>query len=161
MIATAPHFTPPGFFARTVNRTYGLLTALGLSPSSSYLLQTYGRKTGLLRSTPVNLLRHGTKLYLVGTRGRTQWSRNAIVSGRLTLRRGRSVFAFRCRELPNEDKAEILRHYLIRFNWMVRRFFPLRSDADSAAFGAIVDRYPVFELLPELPLTSDHPAAAR
>jgi deazaflavin-dependent oxidoreductase (nitroreductase family) len=159
MISAVPHFTPPGFLARSINRAYGWLTALGLSPSSSYLLQTHGRKTGLLRSTPVNLLHRGTKFYLVGTRGHTLWSRNAAASGHVTLKRGRTLFAFRCCEMANEDKVEILREYLIRFNWMVWRFFPVRFDADSSAFAAIADRYPVFELLPELPPSSEPPTA--
>jgi deazaflavin-dependent oxidoreductase (nitroreductase family) len=154
MMSAVPYFVPPGFLARIINRVYGGLTALGLSLSSSYLLQTHGRKSGLLRSTPVNLLRCGTKLYLVGTRGHTQWSRNAAASRQLTLKRGRMLFAFRCREVPDDDKAEILKTYLIRFNWMAWRFFPVRRDADLSAFAAIADRYPVFELLPELALTT-------
>lgn len=142
----AVHFNPPGFFARIINRLYGRLTSLGLGPSDSYLLQSHGRSSGALHSTPVNVLRFNGKIYLVGTRGHTQWSRNVLASGTLTLKRGRTSIDFLIRTLPDEEKAEILKGYLVRFNWMVSRFFPLPADAPPAAFTAIASRYPVFEL---------------
>ena len=153
MIPSKPYFVPPGFVARALNRIYGSLTALGLSPSHSYLLQTQGRKTGLLYSTPVNLLCHGEKLYLVGTRGHTQWSRNALAAGKITLRRGQTFTSFRLHVVPDEDKPDILKTYLIRFKWMVWRFFPVSAGAHASDFAAIAARYPVFELLPQSPLS--------
>ena len=143
------HFVPPNFFARVVNRFYGRLTALGIIPSYSYLLQSKGRKTGIIRSTPVNVLRHDAKLYLVGTRGHTQWSRNVITDAHITLTRGKRREEFRLRVVPSENKAEILKAYLSRFNWMAWRFFPVQANAPISAFAAIADRYPVFELTPE------------
>jgi hypothetical protein len=49
--------------------------------------------------------------------------------------------------VPDIEKPDILKAYLNRFNWMVRRFFPVTADADLAAFAAIAARYPVFELV--------------
>lgn len=140
------HFDPPGIVARAVNRLYGRLTSLGLGPSYSYLLQTNGRKTGATYSTPVNVLRYNGKLYLVGTRGHTQWSRNALAEGAVRLKRGRTLIDCRVRVVPHEKKSEILKAYLTRFSWMVSRFFPLLANAPAASFAAIASRYPVFEL---------------
>ena len=103
----------------------------------------------MIRSTPVNVLRHDAKLYLVGTRGHTQWSRNVLVDEKITLTRGKRREQFRLRVVPDENKAEILKVYLTRFNWMVSRFFPVPAGAPISAFAAIADRYPVFELIPE------------
>jgi len=147
--ASNPHFVPPGSVARAINRLYGWLTAVGISPSYSYLLQSKGRKTGITYSTPVNVLHHDAKLYLVGTRGHTQWSRNVLVNERITLTRGKRRERFRLRVVPDKDKAEILKTYLARFNWMAWRFFPVPANAPIPAFAAIADRYPVFELIPE------------
>jgi len=122
---------------------------MGLGPSYSYLLQIEGRKTGILRSTPVNLLVLANRIYLVGTRGHTHWSRNASVVEKLTLKKGRILMQFRVRELLDEEKPEILKAYLTRFNWMVRRFFPVRTDAPLSSFAAIATDYPVFELTRE------------
>lgn len=144
-----PNFNPPGLFARFVNRLYGQLASLGLGPSYSFLLQTNGRKTGITRSTPVNILRCDRKLYLVGTRGRTQWSRNTLAAGMVKLKRGRTLIGFRVRVVPDEEKAEILKAYLTCFSWMVSRFFPLPAESPVSSFAAIAQRYPVFELLPE------------
>jgi hypothetical protein len=56
---------------------------------------------------------------------------------------------FRLRVVPDEEKPEILKAYLTRFNWMVRRFFPVAAESPRSSFAAIAPRYPVFELLPE------------
>jgi len=149
MKQATPHFLPPGLIARAVNRLYGRLTSLGLGPSYSFLLQTNGRKTGVTHSTPVNVLRCDGKLYLVGTRGHTQWSRNALAAGTVTLKRGRTLMGFRVRVVPDEVKAEILKTYLTCFSWMVSRFFPLPAESPISSFAAIAPRYPIFELLPE------------
>lgn len=141
------HFVAPSLAARAANRFYGWLTTLGLGPSYSFLLQIKGRKTGFIYSTPVNVLRHDKKLYLVGTRGHTQWSRNALAVKQTTLKRGRISLGFRMRALTDEEKPEILKAYLTQFNWMVRRFFPISSDSPVSAFAAIAPHYPVFELL--------------
>jgi hypothetical protein len=82
----------------------------------------------------------------VGTRGHTQWSRNALVAKEAVLKRGRILMQFRFRELTDVEKPEILKAYLTRFNWMVRRFFPIPSDSSVSAFASIAHKYPVFEL---------------
>jgi len=140
------HLIRPGFVARVVNRFYGWLTSIGFGPPYSYLLQVTGRKTGQTRSVPVNVLRHNHKLFLVATRGHTQWSRNALADGRVILKKGRVRLEFSLRALPDAEKPQILKEYLTRFNWMVRRFFPVPADSPLAAFAGIADRYPVFEL---------------
>lgn len=144
-----PHFVRPGLPARMANGLFGKLASLGFGPSYSYLLFTKGRKTGALRSTPVNLLRHNGRLYLVGTRGHTEWSRNAQAAGTVQLKQGRTRLQFRLRIVPDPEKPEILKAYLTRFRWMVARFFPVPAGAPAPSFAAIAGDYPVFELLPE------------
>ena len=147
MMPSEPHFIAPSLIARAVNRFYGWLTSVGFGPSYGFLLQVKGRKTGIIYSTPVNLLVYERKLYLVGTRGHTQWSRNALAAGNGKLKKGRIVMEYSLRNLTDAEKPEILRAYLTQFNWMVRRFFPIPRDSSPAEFAAIAHRYPVFELL--------------
>lgn len=142
-----PEFIAPGRIARAANRLFGWLTSVGLGPSYGYLLQIEGRKSGIIHSTPVNLLRYDNKLYLIATRGHTQWSRNALAAKKAKLKKGRIVREFSLRELADAEKPEILRAYLTQFNWMVRRFFPIPRDSSLAEFAAIAHRYPAFELL--------------
>jgi deazaflavin-dependent oxidoreductase (nitroreductase family) len=142
-----PYFVAPNLFARAANRFYGWLTSVGLGPSYGYLLQIAGRKSGIPHSTPVNVLKHDNKLYLIGTRGHTQWSRNALAAGNAKLKKGRIIMEFSLRNLTDAEKPEILRAYLRQFNWMVRRFFPVSTESPLSEFAAIAHRYPVFELL--------------
>jgi deazaflavin-dependent oxidoreductase (nitroreductase family) len=142
-----PHFIRSGATARAVNRFYGWLTGLGLSPAYSYLLSVTGRKTGRTHSFPVNVLQYKGKVFLVATRGHTQWSRNAQADGKVTLKRGRIQMEFVLRVVSDDEKPEILKAYLSRYNWMVRRFFPVRADSPLGEFASVAHLYPVFELL--------------
>jgi deazaflavin-dependent oxidoreductase (nitroreductase family) len=144
---TPLHFIPPGLIARVVNRFYGSLTRLGLSMPYSFLLSVPGRRTGETRSLPVNLLQLNGKLFVVATRGHTEWARNARASPKIFLTRGRLRLGFFLRELPDNDKAAVLQSYLTRFNWMAWRFFPVRAGSPLATFEPIAARYPVFELI--------------
>ena len=141
------YFIRPSFPARVVNRLYGWITGIGFGRPNSYLLQVSGRKTGKIRSVPVNVLSYNGKLFLVATRGHTQWSRNALANRNITLKRGRLRTEFRLREVLDAEKPKILKAYVNRFHRMSGRFFPLPASAPSGAFLPIAARYPVFELI--------------
>ena len=71
----------------------------------SRILAVRGRKSGEWRTTPVNLLNHEGKRYLVAPRGDTQWSRNVRAAGGGELRLGSQARAVRaCDELPDAEK---------------------------------------------------------
>jgi deazaflavin-dependent oxidoreductase (nitroreductase family) len=138
--ATAPE--------RFFNRAFGFFVGLGLSPSYNYLLEVRGRKSGKVYSTPVNLHAFGGKQYLVAPRGRTQWVKNAEVSGEVILKKSRQQQRFRLRPISDAEKPEILKSYLARYRSAVQRFFPVRPDAPLEAFEKIAAGYPAFELIP-------------
>jgi deazaflavin-dependent oxidoreductase (nitroreductase family) len=73
---------------RTFNQLFGLLVRLGIGLPHNFLLQVRGRRTGRVYSTPVNVLKHSGRRFLVAPRGDTQWSRNALASGEVTLVKG-------------------------------------------------------------------------
>ena len=141
------YFIRPSFPARVVNLLYGWITGIGFGRPNSYLLQVSGRKTGKIRSVPVNVLSYNGKLFLVATRGHTQWSRNALSNRNITLKRGRLRKEFRLREVLDAEKPKILKAYVNRFRRMSGGFFPLPASAPSSAFAPIAARYPVFELI--------------
>jgi len=141
------YFIRPSFAARVVNRLFSWITRVGLGLPNSYVLQVSGRKTGKIRSVPVNVLSYNGKVFLVATRGSTQWSRNVLANRNITLTRGRLRTEFRVRVVLAAEKPKILKAYVTRFRWMVRRFFPVPAGAPSASFAPIADRYPVFELI--------------
>ena len=138
----------PSPLERAFNRAFGVLVALGLGLRHNYLLEVRGRTTGRVHSTPVNVLEFNSKRFLVAGRGRTQWVRNAEVSGEVVLRKGRNSARFRLRAVPCHEKPAILSAYLDRFRPTVQRYFPVPAGSDPEALASLADRYPVFELLP-------------
>jgi deazaflavin-dependent oxidoreductase (nitroreductase family) len=130
------------------NRAFGFLVGLGLSPSFNYLLEVKGRKSGKTYSTPVNLHEVNGKQFLVAPRGRTQWVRNAEVSGEVTLKKRGRRQTYKLRPLADSEKPEILKSYLMRYGATVQRFFPMRPDAPLEAFAEVAPGYPAFELIP-------------
>ena len=133
---------------RLFNRLFGVFVGLGLSPSFNYLLEVKGRKSGKVYSTPINLHEVNGRQYLVAPRGRTQWVRNAEVSGEVTLKKIGKRRAYKLRALADSEKPEILKSYLARYGSMVQRFFPVKSDSPLQAFAEIAAGYPAFELIP-------------
>jgi hypothetical protein len=113
----------------------------------SFLLSVPGRRTGEIHSLPINLLQLNGNLFLVATRGHTQWARNACKSRKIFLTRGRLHIEFSVRAIPDSEKPAVLQSYLNRFKWMAWRFFPVRASSPLAKFEPIAARYPVFELI--------------
>jgi hypothetical protein len=147
MNQASPSFRKPNFFERILNKAFGVLVGLGIGLRHNYLVEVRGRRTGRVYSTPIDLLEFKEKRFLVAPRGRTEWVRNAESAREIVLKRGSVRQKFRIRIVSNEEKPEILKAYLDRFNLTVQRYFPVRADSGSGAFAEIVDRYPVFELL--------------
>ncbi len=132
-----------GFF----NSVVAGLTKAGISVLGSRVLYVRGRTSGQWRTTPVNLLRHDGKSYLVAPRGHTQWVRNMRVAGGGELHVGRRVEKFTATELADTEKPEILRAYLRRWKMEVGVFFDgVGPDATDGELLAIAPGYPVFRL---------------
>ena len=142
-------FDVPSALDRAFNRVFGVLLGLGLGFRHNRLLEVRGRRSGRLYVTPVDVLAHGGRRYLVAPRGETQWVRNARTSGRVVLRRGGTREAVTLRAVPDAGKPELLKAYLDRFHRTVQRFFPVRAGAAVADFVPLVARYPVFEIFTE------------
>jgi deazaflavin-dependent oxidoreductase (nitroreductase family) len=129
------------------NSTVAALTKLGISIWGSRVLYVRGRTSGQWRTTPVNVLTHDGRRYLVAPRGQTQWVRNLRVSGSGELKVGRRVERFAATELADDQKPEILRAYLKRWKFEVGVFFDgVDADAPAAKLLEIAPGYPVFQI---------------
>jgi deazaflavin-dependent oxidoreductase (nitroreductase family) len=148
--AVTTHYRAPGWLTRNVfNRAVAFMTRHGVSVLGSRVLAVQGRTSGKWRTTPVNLLEHDGRRYLVAPRGEAQWVRNLRAAGNGQLRVGQRVEAFRVRELDPDEKVPVLRAYLRRWKFEVGVFFdgtgPTSSDDE---LRAIAPRHPAFEVLP-------------
>jgi deazaflavin-dependent oxidoreductase (nitroreductase family) len=144
------YYRAPGWLTRNVfNRAVAFLTRHGVSILGSRVLAVKGRTSGAWRTTPVNLLDHGGRRYLVSARGEGQWVRNLRVAGTGELRVGRRSEAFRGRELTDEEKVPVLRAYLKRWKFEVGAFFAgVGPDSTDEQLRGIAPDHPVFEVLP-------------
>jgi deazaflavin-dependent oxidoreductase (nitroreductase family) len=143
------HYRKPGWFTRNIfNRVVAVLTRLGVSVWGSRVLRVRGRKTGEVRTTPVNLLTYNGTRYLVAPRGETQWVRNIRASdgaGELAL--GRKVEPFRAVELSDDQKPEVLRAYLKRWKPEVGVFFDgVSADSTEEEVARIAPDHPAFRI---------------
>lgn len=142
------HFQEPDWFTRRVfNPLVAVLTRLGVSLAGSRILRVKGRSSGVVRSTPVNLLAIDGRRYLVAPRGHTQWVRNlrAAQEGELAL--GRKTERFKAFEVPDEQKLPILREYLRRWKWEVGVFFGgVGADSPEPELRRIAADHPVFRI---------------
>jgi deazaflavin-dependent oxidoreductase (nitroreductase family) len=154
-------FEAPSPVERAFNRLFGALVGLGLGLPHNYLLQVRGRRSGRLYSTPVDVLEHGGRRFLVAGRGETQWVRNARASAEVTLRKGVRREVCRLRALSNGEKPEVLKAYLDRFKRTVQRYFPVPAGSAVERFAAVAAAYPVFELTSERSGRASSPGASR
>lgn len=146
---SAVHYQRPGWFTRNImNRTVAWLTRRGVSVWGSRVLEVSGRRSGLPRQVPVNLLTVGDVRYLVAPRGNAEWVRNVRASGgQLDLLLGRSREHQLATELADEDKVEVLRAYLRRWKAEVGVFFEgVDADSPESELRRIAPRHPVFRL---------------
>ena len=143
------HYRKPGWLTKHVfNRLVALATKAGISVWGSRVLEVRGRKTGLARTTPVNLLSLGDRQYLVSPRGETEWVRNVRADGgKLDLLVGSKRQHYIGREIPDADKVDVLRGYLRRWKAEVGVFFDgVGPDSTDDQIRAIADKHPVFQL---------------
>ena len=149
-MSVGSHYRAPGWFTRNVfNRAIAFLTRHGVSVLGSRVLAVKGRSSGEWRTTPVNLLEHDGRSYLVSPRGEGQWVRNLRTAGSGELRVGRNVEPFRGSEVADDDKVAVLRAYLKRWKFEVGMFFDgVGPDSSDEQIRALASRHPVFEVLP-------------
>ncbi|MBM6401244.1 nitroreductase family deazaflavin-dependent oxidoreductase [Phycicoccus sonneratiae] len=123
------------------------LTEHGVSLLGSRVLTVRGRRSGLPRSTPVNLLTRGDERFLVAPRGNTEWVRNVRAAGEAELRVGRRVERVRLVEVPVAERPAVIRVYLERWGWEVGRFVEgLTKDSTDAELAAAAPGFPVFRV---------------
>jgi deazaflavin-dependent oxidoreductase (nitroreductase family) len=144
------HYKAPGRPTRSFNSMVAALTRSGVSVWGSRILEVRGRKSGLPRRTPVNLLVYEGQEYLVAPRGQTEWVRNLRADdGRLALILGRRREDARATELPDSEKVPVLRAYLRRWKTEIGVFFEgVGPDSSDDQIAAIAGRHPVFRLSP-------------
>ncbi len=149
-MSEAARFQRPGWFTTHVfNGIVAGLARAGISVAGSRVLEVPGRTSGTARRTPVNVLVHDGRWYLVSPRGHTQWVRNLRASGQGRLLLGRRAQPFTATELSDAEKTPLLRAYLKRWKFEVGMFFEgVGPDSPEEDFRRIAPDHPVFRITP-------------
>ena len=137
----------PGWFVSTVfNRLIKGANRLGVSPAGAQTLAVRGRKSGEIRTNPVNPFEIDGRTYLLAPRGTTQWVRNLRAAGVGEIREGRRARRFRAAEVADADKLPLLRLYLDRWALEAKDFLEVEADAPDERLREIAPRHPAFVL---------------
>jgi deazaflavin-dependent oxidoreductase (nitroreductase family) len=133
-------------FARFGNTMAAAMIKLGIAPGGMRLLTVRGRKSGLPRTTPVSLIEHQGRRWLVAPYGEVAWVRNVRAAGELELRRAGTAERWLAREAAAEEAVPVLRSYLRQLRLVVGSYFDVTPASPDAAFAAEAPRHPVFLL---------------
>jgi deazaflavin-dependent oxidoreductase (nitroreductase family) len=124
------------------------LLRAGIKLGNMSLLTVRGRKSGLLRTTPVAVGEYQGQRYLVGTFGGAQWVSNLRAAGRGTLSCGRRSETVSAIELPPADAAILLQYSLKHAPGFVRGNFAVTAESPIADLEHEILRHPVFLVQP-------------
>jgi deazaflavin-dependent oxidoreductase (nitroreductase family) len=141
---SAPRGLPPG--VSSASRLVQTLLRRGVPLGPLRLLETRGRTSGRPASTPVAVVRHAGKEWLVSPFGRMGWVRNYEANAVASLVRGRAERPIGLTEIRDERRAAVLRSYRSSFRLVpfVRRAFTAGPADPLDAFEAEADLHPVF-----------------
>jgi deazaflavin-dependent oxidoreductase (nitroreductase family) len=127
------------------------LMRLGVPLGPNALLSVRGRKSGVLRTTPVAMIRAGGRTWIVGTFGEVNWVRNLRAAGEGVLAVGRRRRSMQAIELSRGEAetffAEVLGPSVRRLplgRWLLGTVLHARDILEDPHGAA--ERCPVFEL---------------
>jgi|SRR5215831_15546811 len=138
---------PDWLTKRVLNPVVAFLANAGVSVRGSRILAVRGRKSGQIRTTPINPLEIGGTRYLVAPRGDTEWVRNLREARQGELWLGRRREPIDAEELPDEVKPSILREYLRRWKIETGRFFEgVTAESPESDLRRIAPDHPIFKV---------------
>jgi deazaflavin-dependent oxidoreductase (nitroreductase family) len=132
-----------------VNRVYTVLTRLGLGAAYRHLLTVTGRRTGLPRTTPVDVMNLEGTSFVVAPYGEVSWVHNVRAAGAVELSRRGHTCRYLATEVGPGDAVPIIRSY-IRLVPVTRAWWGVRADASDAELRVEAATHPVFRLEPKL-----------
>jgi deazaflavin-dependent oxidoreductase (nitroreductase family) len=131
-----------------VNRANAVLLRHGIGPSPQHLLAVPGRRTGVLRTTPVAVVTLEGYRYVVAGYAGSDWVKNARAAGWGTLTRGEDTERVTLTEVPVEQRSPILREFTRQVRGG-RSFLTVTADATPEEFSRALEKHPTFLLQPE------------
>ena len=139
---------PRNAATQVINWVFTTMTRLGVGASYRHLLTVRGRKTGQLRTTPVDVMDTGGQRWLVAGYGPANWVRNARAAGEVTLSRGGHQARYAIAEPTPDEAVPVLRKYLTDIR-VTRPYFDATPSSPDSELEAELPRHPVLRLIPK------------
>ncbi len=146
---------PPGLY-RVLNRQLGpAVTSWGLAPVDVITLEVPGRRSGVTRRTTVVRARCDGGHYVVALAGESDWVRNVRAAGGQVVIGGRRRCAARLSEVAPEQRAPVIRAYLLRWGRRpgsravareARCYFGVSPQLPLDEIRGVAEYYPVFRI---------------
>jgi hypothetical protein len=134
----------PGWL-KYANKLVKAMIRRGFAPGPHHILSVPGRRSGVLRGTPVAIISAAGKRYVVGGFTGADWVRNAEAAGWGMLRRGRRENRVTLTELPASERPPVLRQFAKEVRGG-RGFLAVASDGTDKEFAAAALQHPVFRI---------------
>jgi deazaflavin-dependent oxidoreductase (nitroreductase family) len=131
---------------RVTNWVFTTLTRLGMGASYRHLLTVRGRKTGQLRTTPVDVMETGGQRWPVAGYGPANWVQNARAAGEVTLSRGAHQRRYAIAEPAPGEAVPVLRKYMSDIR-VTRSYFDATPASPDSQIKAELARHPVLRLI--------------
>jgi hypothetical protein len=109
------------------------------------LLSVPGRRSGLLRTTPVATVEVDSHRYIVAGWETSDWVRNARAAGWGIVGRGRHSERVRLIEVPVNERVPILREFARNVRGG-RAFLTVEAEAPNDDFAKASATHPIFRL---------------
>ncbi|MBE1498066.1 deazaflavin-dependent oxidoreductase (nitroreductase family) [Amycolatopsis lexingtonensis] len=136
-----------GVTRKAANVVVTALLARGIpvTGGTGFLLTTRGRRSGVDRTTPVNVLEVDGERWLVSPYGQVGWVHNLRADPAARLRRGRTRETWEVEEADAATAGPVLRAYVRKIP-VTAPFFDAKLSDPAETFAAEADRHPVFRL---------------
>jgi deazaflavin-dependent oxidoreductase (nitroreductase family) len=142
----------PSWMARILNRASATVASSGVASNYLVTLEVTGRKSGRTVSLPLVIAVIDGQRYLVSMLGENvQWVHNVRASGGRAVLRSGTREEVQLEEVPADQRAPILRAYLLRAPG-ARPHVPVNKDAALAKFQKVAAAFPVFHLASNKPV---------
>jgi len=135
----------PGGIQRLANWYFTRLTGLGLGLKSRHVLTVRGRKSGIMRSNPVDVIDLDDHQWLVAPYGVVNWVRNVRMTHEATLRRGKVQATYRVDEVDASTSVPVIREYIKQIP-VTHAYWECDADASTDDIEELVPRHQVFRL---------------
>jgi deazaflavin-dependent oxidoreductase (nitroreductase family) len=136
-----------------VGHVVRVLLRAGVPLGPVMLLTVPGRRTGIPRTTPIDVFEHDGRRWLVATHAvDAAWVCNLRAAQHGSLTRGRRRIDFTATEIPPQEAADLLASIAgPRLNRRIgglalRRTLALTPDSDHDAYQRVTAEHPLFEL---------------